>query len=62
MQNGSLGRNAWIASGQLTTGSTQGAIVSSGFIELAGVLNYLRIVTANGTDAFDAGAANISWE
>lgn len=36
--------------------------VSSGFIELAGVLNYLRIVTANGTDAFDAGAVNISWE
>lgn len=57
-----VGDNAWVASGQLTTGGTQGAIVSSGFIELAGVLNYLRIVTANGTDAFDAGAVNISWE
>lgn len=57
-----VGGNAWVASGQLTTGGTQGAIVSSGFVELAGVLNYLRIVTANGTDAFDAGAVNISWE
>lgn len=57
-----VGGNAWVASGQLTTGGTQGAIVSSGFIELAGVLNYVRIVTANGTDAFDAGAVNISWE
>lgn len=57
-----VGGNSWVASGQLTTGGTQGAIVSSGFIELAGVLNYLRIVTANGTDAFDAGAVNISWE
>lgn len=57
-----VGGNAWVASGQFTTGGTQGSIVSSGFIELAGVLNYLRIVTANGTDAFDAGAVNISWE
>lgn len=57
-----VGGNAWVASGQLVTGGTQGAIASGGFIELAGVLNYLRIVTANGTDAFDAGAVNISWE
>lgn len=57
-----VGGNAWVASGQLTTSATQGAIVSGGFIELAGVLNYLRIVTANGTDAFDTGAVNISWE
>ena len=57
-----VGGNSWVASGQFTTGGTQGAIVSSGFIELSGVLNYLRIVTANGTDVFDAGAVNISWE
>ncbi len=57
-----VGGNSWVASGQLVTGGTQGAIVSGGFIELAGVLNYLRIVTANGTDTFDAGAVNISWE
>jgi hypothetical protein len=57
-----IGGNSWVASGQLVTGGTAGAIVSGGFIELAGVLNYLRIVTANGTDAFDAGAVNITWE
>lgn len=57
-----VGGNAWIASGQFVTGGTQGAIVAGGVIELAGVLNYLRIVTANGTDAFDAGAVNITWE
>lgn len=57
-----VGGNAWLASGQFVTGGTQGAIVSGGVIELAGVLNYLRIVTANGTDAFDGGAVNITWE
>jgi hypothetical protein len=57
-----VGGNAWVASGQLVTGGTQGAIVSGGVIDLAGALDYLRIVTANGTDAFDAGAVNISWE
>lgn len=57
-----VGGNAWLASGQFVTGGTQGAIISGGVIELAGVLNYLRIVTANGTDAFDAGAVNITWE
>lgn len=57
-----VGGNAWVASGQFVTGGTQGSIVSGGVIELAGVLNYLRIVTANGTDVFDAGAVNITWE
>jgi hypothetical protein len=57
-----VGGNSWVASGQFVTGGTQGAIASGGFVELAGVLNYLRIVTANGTDAFDAGAINITWE
>jgi hypothetical protein len=56
-----IGGNAWVASGHVVTGGTQGSTISGGFVELAGVLNYLRIVTANGTDAFDAGAVNISW-
>jgi hypothetical protein len=57
-----IGGNGWVASGLVVTGGTQGSIVSGGFIELAGVLDYLRIVTANGTDQFDAGAVNITWE
>lgn len=54
--------NTWVASGQFVTAGTQGATISGGAITLAGVLNYLRIVTSNGTDAFDAGAVNIAWE
>jgi hypothetical protein len=54
--------NTWLASGQFVTAGTQGSTISGGAITLAGVLNYLRIVTSNGTDAFDAGAVNISWE
>ncbi len=54
--------NSWVASGSLVTGGTQGSTISGGFIELAGALDYLRIVTANGTDAFDQGAVNITWE
>ena len=57
-----VGGNAWVASGQFVTGGIQGSIVSGGVIDLAGVLDYIRIVTANGTDAFDAGAVNITWE
>ena len=54
--------NTWVASGQFATAGTQGSTISGGAITLAGVLNYLRIVTSNGTDTFDAGSVNISWE
>jgi len=55
--------NDWVASGQLATGGTyQGAVVSSGVIQLSGVLDNLRVLTANGTDAFDAGSVNIAWQ
>jgi hypothetical protein len=57
-----VGGNAWLASGQLVSAGTQGSTISGGFIELAGALDCLRIVTANGTDAFDQGAVNITWE
>lgn len=54
--------NTWVASGQFATAGTQGSIVSGGSVTLAGVLNYLRIVAANGTDAFDAGLINLLYE
>ncbi len=54
--------NTWVASGQFATAGTQGSIVSGGSVTLAGVLNYLRVVTANGTDAFDAGSINVLYE
>lgn len=55
--------NDWLASGHFATGgSYQGATVSSGVIQLSGVLDNLRVLTANGTDAFDAGSVNIAWQ
>lgn len=57
-----VGGNAWIASGQLVTGGTQGSTISGGSITLADALNYLRVVTSNGTDVLDAGSINILYE
>jgi hypothetical protein len=31
-------------------------------VTLAGALDYLRVVAANGTDTFDAGAINLFFE
>jgi hypothetical protein len=54
--------NLWLASGEFVTAGTQGSIVSGGSVTLAGVANYLRVVTSNGTDAFDAGSINVLYE
>jgi hypothetical protein len=54
--------NTWLASGQFVTGGTSGCTVAGGVIALAGALDYLRLVTANGTDTLDAGSVNLAWE
>lgn len=54
--------NTWLASGQFVTSGTQGCIVSGGVVTLAGPLDYLRVVSSNGTDAFDAGSINLFYE
>lgn len=54
--------NTWLASGQFVSTGTTGAIISGGVVTLSGVLNYLRMVTANGTDTFDAGSVNLFYE
>jgi hypothetical protein len=54
--------NTWLASGEFVTSGTQGSTVSGGVVTLAGALDYLRVVAANGTDAFDAGAINLFFE
>lgn len=54
--------NTWLASGQFVSTGTAGAIVSGGVVTLSGVLNYLRLVSANGTAAFDAGSVNLLYE
>lgn len=54
--------NTWLASGQFVTTGTQGSTISGGVVTLSGVLNYLRVVTANGTDTLDAGSINLLYE
>jgi hypothetical protein len=60
LQNAST--NTFAASG--TIGYSSGAAVSlcAGSKALSGTLDRVRITTANGTDAFDAGTINISYE
>jgi hypothetical protein len=54
--------STWLASGEFVTAGTQGSIISGGVVTLAGLLDYLRVVTANGTDTFDAGSINVFFE
>ena len=54
----------WVAShcGGYTNGTTNFALVGGGSVTLADTLDRIRLTTANGTDAFDAGSVNIMYE
>lgn len=53
--------NAWVSSHSL--GEVSGAgFVGAGSLTLSGALDRVRITTVNGTDTFDAGTINISYE
>lgn len=54
--------NVWVA--QSAFGRTDTAETSNmaGSKPLSGVLTQVRLTTVNGTDAFDAGAINVTWE
>jgi hypothetical protein len=54
--------NTWVITGQLSYESSAASQWSSGKVALSGVLNMVRITTANGTDTFDAGTINILYE
>jgi hypothetical protein len=56
--------NLWVASGSIasTGGLVTFSSVISGSLALSGVLDRIRITTANGTDTFDAGSINITYE
>jgi hypothetical protein len=56
--------NMWIASTvtSLTAASGVGSSIGSFTKTLAGVCNFLRLTTVNGTDTFDAGSFNILVE
>jgi hypothetical protein len=54
--------NAWVYTGITGDAGGVGTAQLAGVVGLAGVLDRLRIVTANGTDLFDTGAINIQYE
>jgi hypothetical protein len=54
--------NLWIGTGAWGTSSVAFVTFVSGSIALSGALDRVRLTTSNGTDAFDAGAVNISYE
>jgi hypothetical protein len=58
-QNESL--NTWTEFGSVG-GTTTNCTLTSGGKSLSLELDRIRITTVNGTDAFDAGSINVSWE
>jgi hypothetical protein len=54
--------NTWVASSNCARTDSATIILSDGSIALSGTMNLVRITTANGTDAFDAGTINILYE
>ena len=59
----SIGSNIWTYSSNLTYGGGSTFLLcGAGDISLGGTLDRVRITTANGTDAFDAGTINILYE
>jgi hypothetical protein len=57
-----LSGNSWVASGNFSRSDSAGFIATAGSVTLSGVLDRVRITTANGTDQFDAGSINIMYE
>lgn len=55
------GANTWIASGTVTNGATA-AGHTQGVKVLSGTLDRVRLTTTGGTNAFDNGSVNISYE
>jgi hypothetical protein len=53
--------NSWLASGTYKTGTTAMASIG-GSVSLAGAIDRVRITTVGGTDTFDAGEINITYE
>jgi hypothetical protein len=55
--------NNWVLSSNLGNVVTVALnAVANGVISLGGVLDRVQLISANGTDTFDAGSASISWE
>jgi hypothetical protein len=54
--------NLWVASGVMTRGDAASICLLAGSKTLSAVLDRVRITSTTGTDTFDAGSINITWE
>lgn len=54
--------NTWVARSTVSVSGGSGGRYGAGILTLAGTLNFLRVTTSNGADAFDAGSINIMYE
>ena len=54
--------NTWVATSTGGLSNAASTALSGGSITLAGALDRVRLTTSGGTDTFDAGSVNISWE
>lgn len=57
-----IGSNKWSFTGQMGQEGTGQTAFVAGSKNLAGVLDMIQLTTSNGTDTFDAGSVNISYE
>jgi hypothetical protein len=57
-----LGSNKWSITGLFARPASDSVFNAVGTIDLAGVLDRVRITTVGGTDTFDAGSINILYE
>lgn len=54
--------NTWIAHGTLGSSAAQNTVNTGSSIALGGTLDRVRITTNGGTDTFDAGSINVTYE
>jgi len=54
--------NTWVQSYCMGQSDAGYALIGGGSVTLSGTLDRVRITTSNGTDTFDAGSINISYE
>ena len=54
--------NSWVSSHSTGEATQAGNCSGGGSVSLSGTLDRIRITTVNGTDTFDAGTINISYE
>ena len=57
-----IGSNIWCGTHQLSEHASPASFFGSGTKTLSNTLTQVRITTVNGTDTFDAGTINISYE